>query len=58
MRKVMKPILLLAALVVAPAMAQNAAAPNTGASRWSMLDTYCTECHNATDWAGGWLSTP
>jgi mono/diheme cytochrome c family protein len=23
------------------------------ASRWGMLETYCNECHNATDWAGG-----
>ena len=23
------------------------------AIRWGMLETYCTECHNATDWAGG-----
>jgi hypothetical protein len=21
---------------------------------WSMLQQYCTECHNAIDWAGGW----
>jgi mono/diheme cytochrome c family protein len=20
---------------------------------WQMLDTYCSDCHNATDWAGG-----
>ena len=53
MRTVMKPIVLLAALAVAPAMAQTAAAPDAGAARWSMLETYCTECHNATDWAGG-----
>jgi hypothetical protein len=32
----------------AAAYAQAAADP-----RWGMLDTYCTECHNSTDWAGG-----
>jgi mono/diheme cytochrome c family protein len=22
-------------------------------ARWELLQTYCTDCHNATDWAGG-----
>ncbi len=29
------------------------AAAATDQARWGMLDTYCTECHNSTDWAGG-----
>ena len=27
----------------------------TAASPWAMLDQYCGECHNATDWAG-WVA--
>src|SRR5262245_34002616 len=47
-----KPVAVLAAVLTlgAPALAQGAAAGN---SPWSMFETYCTECHNATDWAGG-----
>ena len=52
------PVLLLAAAWVAPAAlsqaAENHANPApTGAPYWAMLDKYCTECHNAIDWAGG-----
>ena len=51
----MKPLFLLVVLAAAtPAFAQSG--PNSAAgdlARWGMLDTYCTECHNATDWAGG-----
>jgi mono/diheme cytochrome c family protein len=55
MRNALKPLFLLAALAVAaPVFAQSKAGPATAdATRWSMLDTYCSECHNATDWAGG-----
>jgi mono/diheme cytochrome c family protein len=32
-----------------------AASPHAGglASQWGFLDKYCSNCHNATDWAGG-----
>ncbi len=55
MRNLMKPLLLMVALAAAaPVFAQSKAGPATAeARRWSMLDTYCGECHNATDWAGG-----
>ncbi|MEO8307634.1 MAG: DUF1592 domain-containing protein [Pseudomonadota bacterium] len=36
-----------------PVAAGAAAAGADLAVRWQMLDTYCTECHNSTDWAGG-----
>jgi mono/diheme cytochrome c family protein len=41
-----------AAFAQAAAGAGAAVAPDL-AARWGMLDTYCTECHNSTDWAGG-----
>jgi hypothetical protein len=54
---------LIAALAVtAPAAAQQAAtAAQKGAAtahagadqRWELVETYCAECHNSTDWAGG-----
>jgi Protein of unknown function (DUF1592)/Protein of unknown function (DUF1588)/Protein of unknown function (DUF1585)/Protein of unknown function (DUF1587)/Protein of unknown function (DUF1595) len=55
MRNAMKPLFLLAALAAtAPALAQRGASPAAGdLASWGMLETYCTECHNATDWAGG-----
>jgi mono/diheme cytochrome c family protein len=51
----MKPLFLMLALVAAvPVFAQGKNTPATAdAKRWSMLDTYCSECHNSTDWAGG-----
>lgn len=50
----MKPIALLAALAVAsPLVAQNAPAAPGADAHWNMLESYCYECHNATDWAGG-----
>jgi mono/diheme cytochrome c family protein len=51
----MKPLILMLALVAAlPVFAQGKNTPATAdARRWSMLDTYCSECHNSTDWAGG-----
>ncbi|HUG73789.1 MAG TPA: DUF1592 domain-containing protein [Steroidobacteraceae bacterium] len=47
-----KTFYLIAALAVtAPAVAQQA---GTGpGARWAMFETYCAECHNSTDWAGG-----
>src|ERR1044071_7036427 len=48
-----------AALVcAAPAWAAKTAAAATVAStpppkHWGVLDRYCSECHNSTDWAGG-----
>ena len=54
--------------VAAPASAASAATPagtvvptsvaapqgeDTAHARWAMIDRYCTECHNVTDWAGG-----
>jgi hypothetical protein len=52
MRNAMKPLLLVVALgATFPVFAQKVAPAD--ARRWSMLDTYCSECHNATDWAGG-----
>jgi Protein of unknown function (DUF1592)/Protein of unknown function (DUF1588)/Protein of unknown function (DUF1585)/Protein of unknown function (DUF1587)/Protein of unknown function (DUF1595) len=54
MRHSLKTLLATTAVVVAcPVLAQNASAPVDVAARWAMLDTYCNECHNATDWAGG-----
>jgi Protein of unknown function (DUF1592)/Protein of unknown function (DUF1588)/Protein of unknown function (DUF1587)/Protein of unknown function (DUF1585)/Protein of unknown function (DUF1595) len=50
------------ALVLCSAMAgqlaqaqDTAAAPSSPApdSHWAFLDHYCTNCHNASDWAGG-----
>ncbi len=54
MQRVTKSVfLLIGVLVAAPSvLAQDAGAASTDA-RWSMLQTYCIDCHNATDWAGG-----
>ncbi|HEV7631474.1 MAG TPA: DUF1592 domain-containing protein [Steroidobacteraceae bacterium] len=35
------------------AAAATGAAPAAAPRHWAVLDKYCTECHNATDWAGG-----
>src|SRR5688500_10817532 len=35
-----------------PATATHAAPPH-GPREWAFLDQYCSECHNAEDWAGG-----
>ena len=45
-----------AVLLASPALAESD--PGHGADAdaqkyWGMLDTYCTKCHNVTDWAGG-----
>ncbi len=49
----MKPLFLLLALgATAPVFAQGATAAGD-ATRWKLLDTYCSDCHNSTDWAGG-----
>jgi mono/diheme cytochrome c family protein len=56
MNTVMKPVILLvgALTLAAPAFAQNAGAAAAAEDpRFAMLQTYCAECHNATDWAGG-----
>jgi hypothetical protein len=56
MRYQMKPFfcLLVAALALpATGVAQQAAGAAAADSRWAMLETYCNDCHNATDWAGG-----
>ncbi|MET0282666.1 MAG: DUF1592 domain-containing protein [Steroidobacteraceae bacterium] len=45
--------LLATALGMSAAALGQAQAPAPDAQRWGMLETYCTECHNATDWAGG-----
>jgi mono/diheme cytochrome c family protein len=45
-----------ALLAVALTPAALAAAPSgghAGATGWDMFSTYCTECHNTDDWAGG-----
>ena len=37
-----------------PSFAEDApAAHPAGAPSWAFFETYCNECHNATDWAGG-----
>ena len=46
--RAMPSFLLLAA--AGNAAAQQAAPTD---SRWALFDTYCSECHNSTDWAGG-----
>jgi hypothetical protein len=52
MQSVFKPLLLAGLLVVGPALAQDAGkAPND--PHWAFLNNFCTDCHNATDWAGG-----
>ncbi|MEO6079179.1 MAG: DUF1592 domain-containing protein [Steroidobacteraceae bacterium] len=33
--------------------AAHAAAPRPPEVHWAMLNKYCVECHNSTDWAGG-----
>ena len=39
------------------ALALGAAAPSSAADKtpaqWDLVQHYCTECHNVTDWAGG-----
>src|SRR5690349_10268472 len=36
-----------------PTAASAALATSSIAPNWKMLESYCQECHNATDWAGG-----
>jgi mono/diheme cytochrome c family protein len=45
-------LLVQGAAAYAQAVTTPAAGPDA-AARWGMLDTFCTECHNSTDWAGG-----
>jgi mono/diheme cytochrome c family protein len=52
MNVVTKTLYLIAALAVtAPAMAQQSG--GTPSARLELVETYCGECHNSTDWAGG-----
>jgi mono/diheme cytochrome c family protein len=54
MRTFNRILLLLAGLAaLSPALAQKAAGAATDKARFGLFDKYCTECHNATDWAGG-----
>ncbi len=51
-------VLAFSLLVQGAAAYAQAATPGVGpapdlAARWSMLNTYCSDCHNSTDWAGG-----
>ena len=39
-------------LLLAVGLAEQASAADENPN-WSMLSTYCTECHNTVDWAGG-----
>jgi hypothetical protein len=45
----------LAAFASAAGVAQTAASPHGQSieANWKLLEGYCVECHNATDWAGG-----
>jgi mono/diheme cytochrome c family protein len=47
--KLLASLTLASATSVASAQAADAAADR----RWGMFETYCSECHNSTDWAGG-----
>ncbi|MEP7311596.1 MAG: DUF1592 domain-containing protein [Pseudomonadota bacterium] len=42
-----------AVLLCAGAVVGAAPAPEAAPRHWAVLDKYCNECHNATDWAGG-----
>jgi mono/diheme cytochrome c family protein len=45
---------LLAVALGLPATAAEKTAPRAGnAEGWNLFSTYCTECHNTEDWAGG-----
>jgi len=52
-------VLLANAFVAGYALAQTAAPASTGhapvalAKDWGLVDKYCGDCHNSTDWAGG-----
>ena len=51
MRHLLLP-LLIGSVALTTARPGSATVPADHGS-WSMLDTYCDKCHNATDWAGG-----
>jgi mono/diheme cytochrome c family protein len=56
--QLIRSVLAFSLLVQGAAAFAQAVAPSPGpapdlAARWAMLDTYCAECHNSTDWAGG-----
>src|SRR5262245_2593446 len=45
---------LLAIAMGLPVTAAEKAAPRAGSAEgWNLFSTYCTECHNTEDWAGG-----
>jgi mono/diheme cytochrome c family protein len=44
---------LFAADAPATDMAAKAAVAHSTGGQWGFLNEYCSECHNATDWAGG-----
>jgi hypothetical protein len=44
--------LVCAVLFAGPALAADAKVPMPE-QNWHFIDTYCSGCHNATDWAGG-----
>lgn len=50
-------ILAACAFALAPALpaqdAGRAGTDATGNAHWKVLETYCFECHNSSDWAGG-----
>jgi mono/diheme cytochrome c family protein len=43
----------VAAFGCLPFLARAAASPDDAHARWSVIEKYCYECHNTTDWAGG-----
>jgi mono/diheme cytochrome c family protein len=54
MPKILQLLLLTTCLAATDsAIAQKANSAAAIKARWSLFETYCTECHNATDWAGG-----
>jgi hypothetical protein len=44
---------LLCFVLAACSSLQTAAADDPAHPQWSMLEGYCSKCHNAVDWAGG-----
>jgi hypothetical protein len=43
----------LATICMATGLAGPAAAADDAHTRWSVIEKYCFDCHNTTDWAGG-----
>ena len=42
-----------AAAAAVPTSATASKVEDTAHAQWGLIDHYCTECHNVTDWAGG-----